>query len=128
VEDDFDARRIAAAALRAEGWTTEEAENGMIALECIDRVRPSIILLDLMMPEMDGFEFVARLRADPAHRNIPIVVLTAKELSPDERARLNGQVAKIIQKGSLQLEEVMVELSQLIAQQIRPVPSPRWLH
>jgi hypothetical protein len=100
----------------------------MIALECIDRVRPSIILLDLMMPEMDGFEFVARLRADPAHRNIPIVVLTAKELSPDERARLNGQVAKIIQKGSLQLEEVMVELSQLIAQQIRPVPSPRWLH
>jgi CheY-like chemotaxis protein len=122
VEDDFDARRIMATALRADGWAVDEAENGVAALECIGRSRPSIILLDLMMPEMDGFEFVTRLRQSPANRNIPIVVLTAKEVSAEERIRLNGQVFKIVQKSSMRIEDLLNDVGVLIAQRIREIP------
>jgi CheY-like chemotaxis protein/CHASE3 domain sensor protein len=122
VEDDFDARRIMKTALQGEGWIVDEAENGLVALECIARSRPSIILLDLMMPEMDGFEFVTRLRQSPANRSIPIVVLTAKEVSPEERLRLSGQVFKIVQKSSMKIEDLLNDLGSLITQRIRELP------
>jgi CheY-like chemotaxis protein/anti-sigma regulatory factor (Ser/Thr protein kinase) len=122
IEDDFDARRILSTALRAEGWKVDEAEDGRVGLECIHRSKPSLILLDLMMPEMDGFEFVAQLRALPENRNIPIVVLTAKEVSPEERRALNGQVAKVVQKASLKIDDLLAELSQLITNRIRETP------
>jgi CheY-like chemotaxis protein/anti-sigma regulatory factor (Ser/Thr protein kinase) len=121
VEDDFDSRRILTSALKFEGWAVEEAENGLVALECVKRARPSIILLDLMMPEMDGFEFVAQLRESSENRNIPIVVLTAKEVSPEERARLNGQVAKIVQKGTMTIDEILRDLGALITHHVRDV-------
>jgi CheY-like chemotaxis protein len=121
VEDDFDSRRILSGALKSEGWIIEEAENGLVALECVKRERPSIILLDLMMPEMDGFEFVAQLRASSENRNIPIVVLTAKEVTPEERAKLNGQVAKIVQKGSMTVDEILRDLGALITHHVRDV-------
>ena len=121
VEDDFDSRRILTSALKSEGWAVEEAENGLVALDCVKRARPSIILLDLMMPEMDGFEFVAQLRESSENRNIPIVVLTAKEVSPEERARLNGQVAKIVQKGTMTIDEILRDLGALITHHVRDV-------
>jgi CheY-like chemotaxis protein len=122
VEDDFDARRILSTALRGEGWKVDEAENGRVGLECIQRSKPSLILLDLMMPEMDGFEFVAQLRKLPENRNIPIVVLTAKEISAEERRALNGQVAKVVQKASLKIDDLLAELSHLITNRIRETP------
>ena len=123
IEDDFDARRILSTALRGEGWKVDEAENGRVGLECIQHSKPSLILLDLMMPEMDGFEFVAQLRERPENRNIPIVVLTAKEVSAEERRVLNGQVAKVVQKSTLKVDDLLAELNQLITNRIREAPS-----
>lgn len=122
IEDDFDARKILSTALRAEGWKVDEAENGRVGLECIQRSKPSLILLDLMMPEMDGFEFVAQLQELPENRNIPIVVLTAKEVTAEERRVLNGQVAKVVRKTSLKVDDLLAELSQLITSRIRETP------
>jgi signal transduction histidine kinase/CheY-like chemotaxis protein len=115
IEDDFDARRIISTALKAEGWKVDEAENGRVGLECLSRSKPSLILLDLMMPEMDGFEFVTRLKDFPDYKDIPIVVLTAHELSEEDRTRLNGQVQKVLRKQSVQIDGLMGELLRIIA-------------
>jgi signal transduction histidine kinase/CheY-like chemotaxis protein len=122
VEDDEHARRLVAGALRSEGWKVDEVENGRQALEYLLRNRPSIILLDLLMPEMDGFEFIARFRQAPENRGVPVVVLTAKDLTSDDRARLNGEVFRTIQKGSIPVEILLSELTQLIAHRIRTGP------
>ena len=79
-----------------------------------------MILLDLMMPEMDGFEFVAELRADAAWRAIPIVVITAKDLTPEDHERLNGYVARILQKGALSRETLLAEVRDLVAASATP--------
>src|SRR5262249_2894395 len=73
-------------------WEVTAAANGRVALDRLAEHRPGLILLDLMMPEMDGFEFIEALRARPEWRGIPVVVLTAKELSPEDRRRLTGVV------------------------------------
>jgi signal transduction histidine kinase/DNA-binding response OmpR family regulator len=119
VEDDYDSRHILATTLKAEGWTVDEAENGKLALESLSRSRPSIILLDLMMPEMDGFEFVSRVRDLPEYRDIPIVVLTAKEIGAEERSRLNGRVIRIFQKGTAPIDDILYDLQNLILQRVR---------
>jgi signal transduction histidine kinase/DNA-binding response OmpR family regulator len=98
VEDDPDIRAVMRAMLEREGWKVTEANNGRMGLECMEHERPSLILLDLIMPEMDGFEFAARVRRRPEWRLIPIVVVTAHDLSSDERRRLNGFVETIIRK------------------------------
>ena len=66
-----------------------EAGNGRQALECVARRPPSVIVLDLLMPEMDGFELVAALQADPGWHDIPVIVITALDLNAIDRARLN---------------------------------------
>ncbi len=81
VDDDVEVRQLLRRILEPEGYTVVEAENGRVALERLRDVSPSVILLDLMMPEMDGFEFVAEFRRHEPWRAIPIVVVTAKDLS-----------------------------------------------
>jgi signal transduction histidine kinase/CheY-like chemotaxis protein len=98
VEDDAATRELTRAILEKEGWKVSEAENGRVALECMERERPRLIVLDLMMPEMDGFEFAARVRQKIEWRLIPIVVLTAYDLSIEDRRRLNGYVETVLQK------------------------------
>jgi len=98
VEDDATTRELTRAILEKEGWKVSEAENGLVALECMERERPRLIVLDLMMPEMDGFEFAARVRQRLEWRLIPIVVLTAYDLSLEDRRRLNGYVETVLQK------------------------------
>ena len=71
-----------------------------IALERLREATPGLILLDLMMPEMDGFELVVELRKHEAWREIPVVVATAKDLTADDRQRLNGYVGKVLQKAA----------------------------
>ena len=88
--------------LENDGWTVSEAANGRVALERVRESVPDLILLDLMMPEMDGFEFVAELRKNDAWRSIPVVVVTAKDLTPEDRQRLEGNVREVFQKGELQ--------------------------
>ena len=78
-----------------------------------------MILLDLMMPEMDGFDFVAAIRENAAWRSIPIVVITAKDLSPEDHERLNGYVARVLQKGALSRETLLAEVRDLVAASAR---------
>lgn len=100
VEDDPAVRKSFRIGLEREGWTVVEAENGREGLERMAEQTPSLILLDLMMPVMDGAEFIAALRNVDAWRNIPVVVVTAKDLSREERERLNGHVSDVLTKGS----------------------------
>jgi CheY-like chemotaxis protein len=91
------------------------AENGCVALQRVAEQRPALILLDLMMPEMDGFQFVEALRAREAWRSIPIVVVTARELVAEDRLRLNGYVEQILQKGAYRREALLTEVRELVA-------------
>jgi PAS domain S-box-containing protein len=100
VEDDVATRRTMKRGLEREGWTVVEAENGRVGLERMAEQVPSLILLDLVMPVMDGGEFVAEMRKNSAWREIPVIVVTAKDLSHEERERLNGHVSEVLNKGS----------------------------
>ncbi len=114
VEDDPSSRRALRQMLKGEGFEVAEAENGQVALERVARSRPSVILLDLMMPEMDGFEFVAELRGREEWRTIPVVVVTAKDITQEDRLRLNGYVAQIIQKGAHDRDALLAEIRDLV--------------
>jgi len=110
VEDDPASREVIRRALERDGWVVWEAENGKAGLESIRKHVPDLVVLDLMMPEMDGFEFVARLRASDPGRGIPVVVVTARELSVDDKKRLGGHVRQVFRKGSFSREELVQEL------------------
>jgi CheY-like chemotaxis protein len=114
VDDDPALRQLLRRMLEPEGYTVVEAENGRVALERLRGVSPSVVLLDLMMPEMDGFEFVAEFRRHEAWRKIPIVVITARDLSRDDRERLNGYVQKILQKGAHGRDQLLAEVRELV--------------
>jgi signal transduction histidine kinase/DNA-binding response OmpR family regulator len=98
VDDDDLGRRQMRAALEQQGWTVTEATDGRDALARLSEARPDVIILDLMMPEMDGFEFLEEMRRNAEWRDIPVVVVTAKDLTDADRRRLNGGVERIIQK------------------------------
>ena len=114
VEDDPATREVVRRALERDGWIVSEAENGRAALDSLSRATPDLVVLDLMMPEMDGFEFVAELRRTEAGRRIPVVVVTAKEVTEEDRRRLNGQVRRIFSKGSFSREELTAELRRAL--------------
>ncbi len=100
VEDDTVLREFIANWLKNEGMRVFKAENGKVALEHIENKKPSLILLDLFMPEMDGFEFVKRLRQNKKWHSIPVLVLTSTELNSDNQVRLDGYVEGIYKKES----------------------------
>ncbi|MEE8142788.1 MAG: response regulator, partial [Planctomycetota bacterium] len=120
VEDDGDMREMLRRRLEKEGWVVTEAANGRVALERVADNRPELILLDLMMPEMDGFQFLEEVRKRQEWRSIPIVVVTAKELTPEDNLRLTGSVEKILQKGAYSREELLRTVRDLVAASIRP--------
>jgi len=113
VEDDDQAREMLRRALSREGWQVLEAGNGRMALERLNGLVPALILLDLMMPEMDGFEFMQELRERPDCRRVPVVVITAKDITEDDRRRLNGNVARILRKSTLSMHELVAEVQAL---------------
>jgi CheY-like chemotaxis protein len=114
VEDDEDQRQLVRTILGARGWTVREATNGRLALDAIAAELPDAILLDLMMPEMDGFELVAALQADTRWRDIPVVVVTALDLTAEDRQRLNGGVEQILSKQAFPPAELMARLGALL--------------
>jgi signal transduction histidine kinase/CheY-like chemotaxis protein len=115
VDDDEPLRELMRRLLEREGFTVTEADNGRVALERVREAAPGLIVLDLMMPEMDGFEFVAELRRQEASRAIPIIVVTAKDVSDEDRERLNGGVERILQKGASTREALLREVRDLVA-------------
>ncbi len=114
VDDDDLMRRSMRQALEQDGWQVGEAENGRVALARLAEARPDIIMLDLMMPEMDGFEFLVEMRSRAEWRDIPVLVVTAKDLTTEDRARLNGDVERVLQKGSSELDEMLAEISRFL--------------
>ncbi|MNQ99594.1 Response regulator PleD [compost metagenome] len=101
--------------LEREGFKVSQAKDGRVALHMMSQALPQLILLDLMMPGMDGFEFVTELRKREEWRWIPIVVVTAKDISSEDRLRLNGYVKNIIQKGSFKRDTLLHEIRSLMA-------------
>jgi CheY-like chemotaxis protein/anti-sigma regulatory factor (Ser/Thr protein kinase) len=116
IDDDDVVRRAVRQALEPIGWQVTEAENGLLALDSLSALRPDAIILDLMMPRMDGFEFLDELRARKEWRDIPVVVITAKDLTDADRSRLNGGVERIIEKSERDemLRRLTGELSKLV--------------
>src|SRR5437667_4328218 len=114
VEDDIDLRTMIRRMLEMEHWTVVEAENGVAALQSIQARVPSVILLDLIMPVMDGFQVLAELHKREDWRNIHVVVITTKDLSEADRQRLVGQTEKILGKGSYVREELVREVRNFV--------------
>lgn len=115
VEDDPQTRELVCRALDQRGWKVASAENGRVGLDRLNEQLPELILLDLLMPEMDGFTFMRELRRRPGCRSLPVIVVTAKDLSDEDRRRLSGEVSQIIQKGTLSTDELVREIRQLLA-------------
>jgi CheY-like chemotaxis protein len=119
IDDQQDNRALLRRTMETEGWTVVEAANGMEGLARIEERRPDMILLDLMMPEMDGFEFVERLRANELTQSIPVLVVTAKDITPQDRQRLSGSVQNILQKASASPADVVAQTRELLTARIR---------
>ncbi len=119
VDDDEAGRAVTRQLLQREGWRVAEAGNGVEALEQLAQQTPAVILLDLLMPEMDGFEFSVELRRDSRWRSVPIVVLTSKDLTEEDRQRLNGRVERVLQKGVYTRDQLLLELQRTV-QTCRP--------
>ncbi len=101
--------------LEKEGWRVTEAENGRGGIECLSAEAPGLILLDLMMPVMDGFQFLIELRKVDDWRSIPVIVVTAKDLTDEDRRRLNGDVAGLIQRDGMGRDQFLKQIQELVA-------------
>jgi threonine synthase len=111
VDDNPDAVRLIRRILQAKGaYQIHEAHSGREGLALIRAHKPDLVVLDLMMPEMDGFAVLDALRADEATQDIPVIVVTAKALSPEERNRLTGQIESLLQKGSFMDDELLSDI------------------
>jgi CheY-like chemotaxis protein len=115
VEDDEMSRRHLGSLLDKEGWRVMEAENGVAAMKVMAEVAPELILLDLLMPEMDGFEFLTEVRRNPDWRQIPIIVLTGKDITEEDRRRLHGRVQAIVAKGAYSNDELIRQVRAAVA-------------
>lgn len=114
VEDDEATRAVVRKGLQKQGWTVSEAENGKVGLESLRQGVPELILLDLMMPQMDGFEFLDETQKHESWRDIPVIVVTAKDLTDDDYIRLQGNVEGIVKKSGDSLDDLLGRLSERI--------------
>ena len=114
VEDDPGVREMLVRQLKTAKWKVIEATNGKEALSMLQHHQPKLILSDLMMPEMDGFELVHRLKQNQKWQSIPVIILTAKTITAKERKQLEGGVSKIFEKGSCQRSMLLDEVTMLL--------------
>lgn len=115
VDDSPEARRLIRRILQSQGdFEIFEAVDGREAIDLVTREHPDLVILDLMMPEVDGFAVLDALRSKPDTANIPVIVATAKELTVDEKARLQGQIQSLMQKGDFLNDEFLEEVRSLI--------------
>ncbi|WP_170766388.1 response regulator [Ruegeria lacuscaerulensis] len=124
VEDDEATRTWLRGCLMNDGWRVTEGENGRIALSLIEEETPDLILLDLMMPEMDGFEFLEALRKVSEGENIPVVVITAADLTSEDRRRLTNGVESILEKSSTSCDTLLSEVGGFVKRMAGEVIRP----
>jgi signal transduction histidine kinase/DNA-binding response OmpR family regulator len=113
VEDDSAMRDMLTRQLEKQSWSVLTAENGRIALDTLTTRTPGLILLDLMMPEMDGFAFLEELRRNKEWQHIPVIVVTAKDLSAEDLNQLEGRIKKVVQKSARTIDELMGEIRMI---------------
>jgi signal transduction histidine kinase/CheY-like chemotaxis protein len=118
VDDDEIMRESVRRVLEQEKWQVEGASNGRFALAHLAESCPDVIVLDLIMPEMDGFEFLVEMRQRPEWHDIPVLVLTAKDLSVEDQKRLNGYVERVMRKSASELDELLRELGRMLPRSI----------
>lgn len=118
IEDDEETRRLLASTLADDGWLIIEAEDGREGFKRLRERRPSLILLDLMMPEMDGFEFLELLRGDVAFSNIPVIGMTATDLSEADRRRLNSGIVEFVSKAACDRDELLARIRDFVAHSV----------
>jgi threonine synthase len=122
IEDDPDARRLLRRVLQARGeYQICEASGGREGIELVRQHRPDLVLLDLMMPEVDGFEVLDAIHADPELADTRIIVITAKSLTASERRRLSGQIELLLRKGSFLDDDLLEDILATLQQ--RPEPN-----
>ena len=110
--------------LEAQQWLVTEAANGREALSCLRKEKSDLILLDLMMPEMDGFQLVAALQKEPLWREIPVIVVTAMDLTEGDRARLASGIESVLVKNSFDPAELVMRIRRAVRPQERAVVVP----
>ena len=115
MDDTPEARRLIRRILQSQGdFEIFEATNGREAIQLANLEHPDLIILDLMMPEVDGFAALDELRSKPQTANIPVIVATAKELTMEEKMRLQGQIQSLMMKGDFLNDEFLNEVRALI--------------
>jgi signal transduction histidine kinase/CheY-like chemotaxis protein len=114
VDDDPALREVLSSLLEQDGWQVDTASDGATALAMMKRERPSAVVLDLMMPGLDGFEVLHALRAQPTTRDLPVIVITAKDLTDDDRERLSRSAQRVILKQAMPLGELRDEIRSLL--------------
>jgi len=125
VEDDPDTQEVLRRTLEKSNWTVDVAENGLVAIEKLNQNVPTLILLDLMMPEMDGFQFVQVVQGREEWRNIPIIVLTAKDLTPEDINLLSGHVEDVITKQSYDRDILFERVRDLVLSRLNEINNTR---
>jgi PAS domain S-box-containing protein len=114
IDDDAETREMVCRLLERAEWMVDQADNGLSGLDRLAAEPPDIILLDLMMPEMDGFEFLAKIGEDERWRGVPVVVMTAKTLTAADRERLSGRVEQLVEKSTYDLESLLGDLNAVL--------------
>ena len=114
VEDDELQRARVREWLKGQQWIVQEAANGREALACLQDAKPDLILLDLMMPEMDGFAVVAALQKQSDWRDIPVIVITSLDLDAKDRERLNSGVQSVLVKDTFQPADLIDRIRRLV--------------
>lgn len=114
VEDDTSTQELIAEWLESDGWEVRTADNGLDGLQSFLNHEPGLVILDLMMPKMDGFEFMDQIRNQPTAADTAVIVVTAKDLTPGELEKLNGGVQRIIQKGDHKIDSILNEIKRYL--------------
>jgi CheY-like chemotaxis protein len=115
VEDDTDTRDVMTRILQKAEWEVVEAGNGREALHLLSESRPVLILLDLMMPVMDGFDFLLEMRTHAEWQDIPVIVLTAKDLTEEDQRILSGRVEQVLEKSAHTREQLLQHIRKVVA-------------
>lgn len=114
IEDEQPVRELVTRMLKKEAWQVIEAENGQVALDKLKQDTPDLIILDLMMPVMDGFEFIHQIRENEKYNNIPMIILTAADVNPDEKRYLEDRVISVIKKSGVHKDQLLLEICDVI--------------